>query len=338
MKILGIETSCDETACAVVEDGTSVLSSIVATQIPFHEKYKGVVPEIASRKHIEWILPVVREALEKANLTLDDIDGIGVTNRPGLMGSLLVGFTFAKTLSWILDKPYIAVNHMLAHIYAAHLEQKIDYPYLGLMVSGGHFILCKVLNFDSITVLGTTIDDAPGEAFDKVSKFYNFGYPGGPAIERLARLGDARAAHFTMPHLHKEGHEYDVSYSGLKTAVIHQLDQFWNPEYEKNDKNIAAAFQKKAVDILLRPIKKALTDTGLTTLVAGGGVAANSYLREKLCALKNVTCIFPSLTYCTDNAAMVAGLAWHYLKEHRTSDFSTTVTHRIEGFSKKGRQ
>ena len=175
MKVLGIESSCDETACAIVEDGKTILSNVVATQIPFHQIYKGVVPEIASRKHVEWILPVVRQALEEAKLTFDDIDAIAATNRPGLMGSLMVGFTFAKTLAWSLNKPFLAVNHMLGHLYAAHLVNDIQYPYLGLLVSGGHSIICKVNNFDDLEILGTTVDDSVGEAFDKVSKFYGLG-------------------------------------------------------------------------------------------------------------------------------------------------------------------
>ncbi|PIE99001.1 MAG: tRNA (adenosine(37)-N6)-threonylcarbamoyltransferase complex transferase subunit TsaD [Treponema sp.] len=338
MKILGIETSCDETACAIVEDGKHILSNVVATQIPFHEEYKGVVPEIAGRKHIEWILPVVKKALNQADLILDDIDGIGVTSRPGLMGSLLVGLTFAKTLAWVTGKPYIAVNHMLGHIYAAHLEHDIDYPYLGLLVSGGHSIICKVNSFDNIEVLGTTIDDAPGEAFDKVAKFYDFGYPGGAVIDRLAKNGNPKAALFPMPVIHKAGHEYDVSYSGLKTAVINQIEKFWNADFEQTPENISAAFQARAVKILLRPLLKAVKDTGLKTIVAGGGVAANSLLREKLAGEKDIHCIFPSLKYCTDNAAMIAGLSWHYLKKGITSDYTVSASPRVDGFSKKGRQ
>ena len=171
MKILGIESSCDETAAAVVEDGNKILSNIVATQIPFHKMYNGVVPEIASRKHTEWILPVVKQALAEAGLSLEEIDGIAATGRPGLMGSLLVGLTFAKTLAWSSNKPFIAVNHMLGHLYASHLEHDIPYPYLGLLVSGGHSIICKVNNFDDIEVLGTTIDDAPGEALIRLPSF-----------------------------------------------------------------------------------------------------------------------------------------------------------------------
>ena len=337
MKVLGIETSCDETAAAVVKDGRHICSSIVATQIPFHEAYKGVVPEIASRKHTEWILPVVRSALHEAGETLQSIDGIAVTSRPGLMGSLLVGLTFAKSLAWACNKPFIAVNHMLGHLYAAHLEQEIAYPYLGLLVSGGHSIICKVSNFDSIEVLGTTIDDAPGEAFDKVAKFYNFGYPGGLIIDQLAKKGNPKAANFPMPVLHNQERKYDVSYSGLKTAVINQLDQFWNPAYEKTPENIAAAFQMRAVKILLRALLRAAEDTGLRTIVAGGGVAANSLLREKLAEEKQLTCIFPPLKYCTDNAAMIAGLGYQYLTRKEYSPLNCPASARVEGFKKKYR-
>ena len=232
MKVLGIESSCDETACAIVEDGKTILSNVIATQIPFHQEYKGVVPEIASRKHTEWIMPVVSQALKEANLTMNDIDAVASTNRPGLMGSLLVGLTFAKSLAWSNNKPFIAVNHMLGHMYAAHLANDIEYPYLGLLVSGGHTIICKVTDFDKVEVLGTTIDDAVGEAFDKVAKFHGFGYPGGVIIDKLAQNGNPKAANFPMPLINKgeKGeHRYDVSYSGLKTAAINQLDQFWNP-------------------------------------------------------------------------------------------------------------
>lgn len=335
MKVLGIESSCDETAAAVVENGQTILSSVVATQIPFHEAYKGVVPEIASRKHTEWILPVVKEALKEAGETIWSIDGIAVTSRPGLMGSLLVGLTFAKTLAWACNKPFIAVNHMLGHLYAAHLEQNIPYPYLGLLVSGGHSIICKVYDFDSIEVLGATIDDAPGEAFDKVAKFYNLGYPGGVVIDRLAKNGNPKAANFPMPVLHEAGRTYDVSYSGLKTAVINQLDRFWNPAYEKNNENIAAAFQNRAVKILLRALLRAARDTGLHTIVAGGGVAANSLLREKLAEQKDLTCIFPPLKYCTDNAAMIAGLGYRYLQRGDRSPLDCPASARVEGFKKR---
>lgn len=334
MKVLGIESSCDETACAIVEDGKTILSNVVATQIPFHKIYKGVVPEIASRKHAEWILPVVKQALKEANLTLDDIDAIASTNRPGLMGSLLVGFTFAKTLAWATNKPFIAINHMLGHLYAAHLVNDIQYPYLGLLVSGGHSIICKVNNFDDLEILGTTVDDSVGEAFDKVSKFYGLGYPGGVVIDNLAKQGDAKAAHFPIPKLDENEHRYDVSFSGLKTAVIHQCDMFWNEGYEHSKENMCAAFQETAVKTLTGKLFKAVEDTGLTTVVAGGGVAANSRLREILAERKDINCIFPPLKLCGDNGAMIAGVAYHFLERGDRTGFDTTACARIPQFKR----
>lgn len=344
MNILGIESSCDETACAIVEDGKHIISNVVATQIPFHQVYNGVVPEIASRKHAEWILPVVKQALSEANLTMEDIDGIATTNRPGLMGSLLVGLTFGKTLAWSTNKPFVAVNHMLGHLYAANLVlpgqddlmKDVEYPYLGLLVSGGHSIICKVSDFDKIEVLGTTIDDAVGEAFDKVAKFYNLGYPGGVVIDKLAKEGNPKAANFPMPNLKNmaDKHRYDVSYSGLKTAVINQIDQFWNPEYEKTNENICAAFQETAVKILLSRLFKAVEDTGIKTVVAGGGVAANSRLRSMLAERKDIRCIFPPLKLCTDNGAMIAGVGYHFLKRGDTSPWNTTACARVTEFKR----
>lgn len=331
MKVLGIESSCDETAAAIVEDGKKIISNVVATQIPFHEIYKGVVPEIASRKHAEWILPVVRQALAEANLTLDDIDAIASTNRPGLMGALLVGLTFAKTLAWSRGLPFIAINHMLGHLYAAHLERDISYPYLGLLVSGGHSIICKVNGFDDIEVLGTTVDDSVGEAFDKVAKFYDLGYPGGVIIDKLAKDGDARSFNFPVPQF-GEGHRYDVSFSGLKTAVIHQKDLFWNKEYANSTENLCAAFQETACRTLLSRLFRAVEDTGLTTIVAGGGVAANSRLRALLAERTDLNCIFPPLKLCGDNGAMIAGVAYHFLQRGERSGWNTTASARIPAF------
>ncbi len=345
MKVLGIESSCDETACAIVEDGKYILSNVIATQIPFHQVYSGVVPEIASRKHAEWILPVVKQALAEANLTLDDIDAIAATNRPGLMGALLMGLTFGKSLAWATNKPFIAVNHMLGHLYASNLVlpggedlmKDVTYPYIGLLVSGGHSIICKVNNFDDIEVMGTTIDDAVGEAFDKVAKFHNLGYPGGVIIDRLAKNGDPKAAHFPMPKLDKgeEGeHRYDVSYSGLKTAAINQIDQFWNPKYEKTPENICAAFQDTAIRILLSRLFKACDDTGIKTVVAGGGVAANSRLRELLAERSDIRCVFPPLKLCTDNGAMIAGVGYHFLKRGDRSPWTATACARVTEFKR----
>ena len=334
MKVLGIESSCDETAAAIVEDGRTILSNVVATQIPFHKIYKGVVPEIASRKHAEWILPVVKQSLKEANLSLDEIDAVAATNRPGLMGSLLVGMTFGKTLAWANKKPFIAINHMLGHMYAAHLENDIPYPYLGLLVSGGHSIICTVQDFDDIEVLGTTVDDSVGEAFDKVSKFYGLGYPGGVIIDNLAKKGDPRAASFPVPRLDGDDHRYDMSFSGLKTAVIHQCDMFWNDGYEHSTENMCAAFQETACRTLTSRLFRAIDDTGLKTVVAGGGVAANSRLREMLRSRGDIKCIFPPLKLCGDNGAMIAGVAYHFLKRGDTAPLTTTASARIPQFKR----
>ncbi|MCR5725602.1 MAG: tRNA (adenosine(37)-N6)-threonylcarbamoyltransferase complex transferase subunit TsaD [Treponema sp.] len=335
MKVLGIESSCDETACAIVEDGKKIYSNVVATQIPFHEVYKGVVPEIASRKHAEWILPVVRQALTEANMTMDDIDAVAATNRPGLMGSLLVGLTFGKTLAWATGKPFIAVNHMLGHLYAAHLVNDIPYPYIGLLVSGGHSIIARVNGFDDLEVLGTTIDDSVGEAFDKVAKFYGLGYPGGVIIDKLSKEGDKAAFSFPVPKIDKrEGHRYDVSFSGLKTAVIHQAEQFLKAGYEPTKENICASFQETACRTLISRLFRAIDDTGLKTVVAGGGVAANSRLRELLAERDDIKCVFPPLKLCGDNGAMIAGVAYHFLARGDRSGWNTTACARIPQFKR----
>lgn len=335
MKILGIETSCDECAASVVEDGRRILSNKVATQIELHKIYNGVVPEIASRLHVEWIKSVVKEATVDSGIDLETIDGIAVTNRPGLVGSLLVGLSFAKGLALSLNKPYVGVDHIMAHLYATYLEHEIEYPYLGVLVSGGHTIISHVTEFNKMDVMGTTIDDACGEAFDKVAKYYDLGYPGGIAIDRLSSQGDSGAFNFPNPSLHKGDHRYDVSYSGLKTAVINQLDQFRNGESEKSKANIAASFQRAAVDILMRRVKRALKDTGLTRVVAGGGVVANSLLRKELLGLENIHTIIPSMSLCTDNAAMIAGIGFHYLEQGNRSDYSLNASSRVPAFRKK---
>jgi N6-L-threonylcarbamoyladenine synthase len=337
MLILGIESSCDECAASVVEDGHRILSDVVATQIPFHAKYQGVVPEIASRKHTEWVYGVVESALAKAQVEPSALDGIAVTARPGLIGSLLVGLSFAKAMAYGLHKPFIGVNHIYAHLYAPQLEAPIAYPFLGLLVSGGHSIICRVTDFDTIEVLGTTIDDAVGEAFDKVSKYYGFGYPGGAYIDKLALEGDERAFRFPKPSLHKGEHRYDVSYSGLKTAVIHQLEQYRREGAETTPANIAASFQKAAVDILLERLFRAIEDTGLKTVVAGGGVAANSYLRRTLAARNDLDLHFPPLSLCGDNGAMVAGIGCRYLEAGKTSGLDLNVAARVPLFRRIGR-
>ena len=342
MKILGIETSCDECAAAVVEDGEKVLSNVVATQIPFHAPYNGVVPEIASRKHTEWIYETARRALDEAGIGAKDVGAVAVTNRPGLLGSLIVGLSFAKAFAWARGVPLVAVDHMKAHLYASQLRKEgapavpAEYPFLGLLVSGGHTIICRADGFDDITVLGATIDDAVGEAFDKVAKHYGLGYPGGAAIDRLARDGDSSAFRFPMPSLHKGDHRYDVSYSGLKNAAINQLETFrMRKDAQATSQDIAASFQKTAVDILLRALLNAADDTGLSTVVAGGGVAANSRLRETLAARPNLRAVFPPPEFCGDNGAMIAGIARHYLARGDTSPLSVTASARVEGFKKR---
>jgi N6-L-threonylcarbamoyladenine synthase len=355
VKVLGIETSCDECAAAVVEDGRRVLSNVVATQIPVHAQYQGVVPEIASRKHTEWIYGVVKTALDQAGIGPAGVDGVAATSRPGLLGSLLVGLNFAKAFAWARGIPFIAVDHMLAHLYASRLPagtgeeggagtdgEPVPYPFLGLLVSGGHSIICRVDGFDDITVLGTTVDDAVGEAFDKVAKHYGFGYPGGAAIDRLARSGDSEAFHFPLPKLRKgsggngDAHRYDLSYSGLKNAVINQSEQFRAKDNPRPG-DIAASFQKTAVEILLRGLFNAAGDTGLATIVAGGGVAANSYLRFRLGERKDLRCVFPPPELCGDNGAMVAGIGYHYLHRGETSPLNTQAASRVAAFKRYGR-
>lgn len=338
MLVLGIESSCDECAASVVEDGYRILSDVVATQIPFHEKYQGVVPEIASRKHSEWIHGVVSKALKEAHVQATELSGIAATARPGLIGSLLVGLCYAKGMAWALDKPFIGVNHILAHLYASRLQDEsygepaFDYPFIGLLVSGGHSIICRVEDFDRIEVLGTTIDDAVGEAFDKVAKYYGFGYPGGVAIDRLAQKGDERAFVFPSPSLHKGEHRYDLSYSGLKTACVRQLEQFRKEGAKSSPENIAASFQKAAIDMLLSRLFRVVQDTGVTKIVAGGGVAANSYLRRSLAGHAELQVRFPPLRLCGDNGAMVAGIGYQYLARGETSGLDQGVSARVPLF------
>ncbi|OHD82495.1 MAG: tRNA (adenosine(37)-N6)-threonylcarbamoyltransferase complex transferase subunit TsaD [Spirochaetes bacterium RIFOXYC1_FULL_54_7] len=336
MRILGIETSCDECAAAIVDDGSHIVSNIVATQIAHHAEWDGVVPEIASRLHVEWIQDVVNRALLEAGCGMDGVDGIAVTARPGLAGSLLVGISFAKALAWATGKPLVGVNHILAHLYAPLLAGDIPYPFIGLIVSGGHTLICRADGFDDIHILGTTIDDAVGEAFDKVAKHYSLGYPGGIAIDRLARNGDSRACRFPIPKLDKGDHRYDMSYSGLKTAAIRQLDAFWDNSYPRSDENLAAAFEKAAVDILVSRLTRAIDDTGIRTVVVGGGVAANTYLRSQLTGRADMQVVFPPLALCGDNGAMVAGIGFRMMQRGDRDDMTLNASPRVSSF-KRGR-
>lgn len=335
MKVLGIETSCDECSAAIVEDGRNILSNVIATQIELHRPFDGVVPELASRLHTEWISQVVNAALMQAGMTVGDIDAIAATSRPGLLGSLLVGLNFAKGMASVLKVPFIGIDHIRAHLYAPQIEHPLEYPYLGVLLSGGHTVICRVDSYDSVEVLGTTIDDAIGEAFDKVAKHYGLGYPGGVMIDKLSQNGDPYAFKFTSPKIDKGYHPYDISYSGLKTAVINQLEIFSTGK-EATPENIAASFQRVAVGMLMKRVEKALEDTGLTRISAGGGVAANSLVRSSLKALegKGFEVSFPSLKLCTDNGAMVAGLGYRYIADGITSGYDLTASARVSAFKK----
>ncbi len=334
MNVLGIETSCDECSASVVRDGREILSNVIATQIELHKPYQGVVPELASRLHTEWIGQVVAAAVRQAGLTNEKIDAVAVTNRPGLLGSLIVGVNFAKGFAETLGIPYIGIDHIRAHLYASQIENPLEYPYLGVLVSGGHTVICRVNSYSEVEVLGTTIDDAIGEAFDKVAKHYEMGYPGGVVIDRLSKNGDSNAFRFPGPSLDRNEHRYDMSYSGLKTAVINQKDQFLSPGSKDTIENIAASFQRQAVGILMKRVKLALADTGLKKVSAGGGVAANSLLRAELKNLEKggYTVTFPSLKLCTDNGAMVAGLAYRYLSDGFRDCDSLSASARVRAF------
>jgi len=332
MIVLGIESSCDECAVALVKDGKTVLSSVVNSQIEHHKPYNGVVPELASRLHVEAVSGVYREAVALAGT---GFDAVAVTNRPGLVGSLLVGLSFAKALSFSTKKPLVGVDHILAHLYAPQLESPVSYPHIGLLVSGGHTILAVVRAFDEIDVVGTTIDDAVGEAFDKVAKFYGLGYPGGKAVDERAQGGDPDAFRFPQSRLDKGAHPFDVSYSGLKTAVINQKEKFLRADAQPTMENLCASFQKAAIDLLVKKLKAVVKETGIQRVVAGGGVAANSYLRRTLLAQKGWEVFYPSLDLCTDNAAMIAGWAYHALVRGDRDGWDLNAESRVPRFKRK---
>jgi N6-L-threonylcarbamoyladenine synthase len=305
--ILGIETSCDETAAAVVENGRVMRSSVVASQADLHARFGGVVPEVASRAHVEVIDDVIAEALVEAGVELGDIDVVSAVHGPGLAGALIVGVSAAKALSVATGRPYLAVNHHEAHLYAALLEDAtLDPPLMTLIASGGHTLLVAMEDHGKFRVLGQTVDDAAGEAFDKVARFLGLGYPGGPAIDRLATTGDATAVAFPRPMLN-DGDNF--SFSGLKTAVVHWVRK--HPDTPVAD--VAAAFQAAVVEVLVSKLLRAAERTGMETVVIGGGVAANSALRTAVldgAEASGLRAVLPSRALCTDNAAMVAATAW----------------------------
>ena len=308
--VLGIETSCDETAAAVVMGGNDVLSSVVATQIDLHARYGGVVPEIASRAHVEEMNVVIRQAITQSGVPIERIDAVAATVGPGLIGALLVGVAAAKSVALVLDKPFIGVNHLEAHLYAALLDDPhVEFPMLVVLVSGGNTLFVEMRGHGDFSVIGQTIDDAAGEAFDKVARFLDLGHPGGPAIDRVALTGNANAIDFPRAMLH-DG--LDVSFSGLKTSVINFVRK--NPTVLTAD--VAASFQYAVVDVLAAKARKAAQQIGAKTVALGGGVAANSLLRSTMttvCAESGWRLVLPSMSMCTDNAAMIASAGWYRL-------------------------
>lgn len=321
--ILGIESSCDETSAAVVLNGRRVLSNIIASQVDLHAQYGGVVPEIASRKHVELILPVIDKALAEAGTSLEAIDALAVTYGPGLVGALLVGVSAAKSMAFALNKPLVKVNHIEGHIAANYLaHESLEPPYLCLVASGGHSHIIHIRGYSEFEILGRTRDDAAGEAFDKIARVLGLGYPGGPAVDRMAQKGNPGAYRF--PRVQFEDAHYDFSFSGLKTAVIntvHQLEQKGEPLPVED---ICASFQQAVVDVLVDHTVKAARSLKLNTICIAGGVAANSLLRNTMkdrAGKLGMTVLYPTPVLCTDNAAMIASAGYFSFVEGKESDW-----------------
>jgi N6-L-threonylcarbamoyladenine synthase len=322
-RILGIETSCDETAAAVVERARVVRSSVVASQIDRHARFGGVVPEIASRAHVELLTPVVAEALVEAGLSDHEVEAVAATSGPGLVGALLVGLSAAKALALVWDVPFVAVNHLEGHLYAAFLEEPdLELPLVVLLVSGGHTMIVHMEEHGRYTLLGSTIDDAAGEAFDKVARYLGLGYPGGPVIDKLSAEGDPRAIAFPRAMADRG---FDFSFSGLKTAVVNHVRS--HPEAATED--VAASFQEAVVDVLVDKTMKAARSVGAKGVCLGGGVAANRALRQRLvaaCEADGVRPFVPSMAMCTDNAAMIAAAGWWRLQSDGPSSLDVGAT------------
>lgn len=349
--ILGIETSCDETAASVVFNGSSVKSNIVASQINKHAKYGGVVPELAAREHLKAINPVVKSALKEASITEKELSAIAVTEGPGLMPALLVGLNFARGLSTSLDIPLIGINHFIAHIYSAFLDEKMallekkdTYPILALVVSGGHTSLVLINSDKSSSVIGTTIDDASGEALDKGAKLLELGYPGGPIIDKISRNGKIDS--FSFPRSLTGGagkpvtkeNEYNFSFSGLKTSLLYHIEKFGGLEQFKESKlleDTVASYQYAIIDVLCIKTLKAAKNFNVKSVVLCGGVAQNTLLRKELEERlpENIRFILTPKEYCGDNAAMIAGLGWHYFKKKDFSNFNIDAYSRLPKFS-----
>jgi N6-L-threonylcarbamoyladenine synthase len=330
MLILGIESSCDETAAAVVEDGCRVLSSVVASQVDVHHRYGGVVPELASRKHIEAILPVVTDALDQAGFKKSDLDAVAVTQGPGLVGSLLVGYSFAKALAYGLAIPWVGVNHLEGHILSVFLENDPpDFPFCALLASGGHTAIYYVTAFTEIERMGQTRDDAAGEAYDKVAKVLGLGYPGGKVIDDLAHQGDPTRIPFKRPFLDRNG--FDFSFSGIKSAVNRMVQN--NPEeMAQQVADLAAGFQEAVIDVLTYKLMQAARSRNCGHVVVVGGVAANRRLRERVSqagAEQGIAVHIPGLALCGDNAAMIAAAGYHYLQKGRRGKLDDDVYSRV---------
>ena len=318
MKILAIESSCDETSIAVVEDGKKVLSNVTYTQIDIHKKYGGVVPEVASRHHIEKVTYVLEGALQQANITLDEIDAVAVTKTPGLIGSLMVGINTAKTIALAFNKPLIEVNHIHGHIYANYLTHEFKFPLIALVVSGGHTEIVLMKDHLEFEILGETLDDAVGEAYDKIARVVNVGYPGGPIIDKMASMGKPT---YQLPHVKLGKDSYDFSFSGLKSAVINLHNKSLQKGEELNAYDLAASFQDAVVDVLVSKTKRAILEHNCKQVIVAGGVAANKGLRSEMQkmveSLDDVTLTFPPFEYCTDNAAMIGVAAYFQNKKNK---------------------
>jgi N6-L-threonylcarbamoyladenine synthase len=327
MLILGIDTSCDDTSIALLLDGKKILSNIVSSQVDLHKLFGGVVPEVASRKHVEIISTIYKDVLEKAGVTPQNIDGISVTAGPGLIGSILVGLCFAKGLSLSLNKPIVGVNHIHAHAMSIFLEREVNFPFIALVVSGGHTIILLMEDPFSYKVLGSTRDDAAGEAFDKIAKYLGIGYPGGKIVEEYSRKGERDYVSFPRPMI--DDNNYDFSFSGLKTSLINYIKN--NSITNENIYNIISSFQEAVFDVLTTKTIKASRANDIKRIVAGGGVASNERLREMFFEKGNkedIEVMFSSPYFCTDNGAMVAIMGYYYLKKGIVSSLD------IRGFSR----
>ena len=322
--VLGLETSCDETSAAVIADGRRILSNVISSQIPIHQKYGGVVPELASRRHLENVVPVVDQALAEAGMTLKDLDGIGVTHGPGLVGALLVGVAAAKALAFAAGIPLLGVHHLEGHIFAALLTHpELEPPFVSLVVSGGHTSLVHVRDYSTFELLGQTRDDAAGEAFDKVARLLGLPYPGGPHVEQLAAAGDPAAIHF--PRSFTGGDSFEFSFSGLKSAVINYLHTASQRKEPVNASDVAASFQAAVVDVLVQKALQAVRQCRGSKLVLAGGVAANGSLRRALqerCSAADIEFYYPDSILCTDNAAMIGCRAYYQLLSGDIADLS----------------